>query len=287
MFTMKTSTLFTLAATSMIATAASADYTGAIEVAYSVTAADFGGAEVTVNVVDVYMLSNDVWEGTTGSGDTLLNVYNWNTVGGAASYFQSFTGTGWQPTNLGGPFDTAALQQADSFVTIGGFGADALQTPGAGAGSGLDPNFGGNNAAAPGVNAGWYNGSPPSHIGGAMIYDNGLQGTFIGRFSSLGGEFSLIGTTFEATWNQGITTPGQQQEFMVMPAPVRWPSSASPASPVVVAAASDRRMTTAVASATAPPTSVTGGGSSWPPVTFGPHAGPDRRRGRTEDHSLG
>ena len=196
----------------VVAGTASADYTGAVEVAYSVTAADFGGAEVTVNVVDVYMTSND-------SADTLLNVYNWNTVGGAASYFQSFTGTGWQPTNLGGPFDTTALQQADSFVTIGGFGAGALQTPGAGAGSGLDPNFGGNNAAAPGVNAGWYNGSPPSLNGAVMTYDSGVTGTLIGRFSSLGGEFSLAGTMFEATWNQGLGTPGQQAMFTVAPAP--------------------------------------------------------------------
>jgi MYXO-CTERM domain-containing protein len=195
----------------VIAGTASAEYTGAVEIAYTVTAADFGGAEVTVNVRDIYMTSND-------SADTLLNVYNWNTVGGAASYFQSFTGTGWQPTNLGGPFDTAALQQADSFVTIGGFGAGALQTPGAGAGSGLDPNFGGNNAAAPGTDAGWYNGSPPSLNGAVMTYDSGVVGTLIGRFTSTG-DFSLIGTGFEATWNQGLGTPGQQAAFTVAPAP--------------------------------------------------------------------
>jgi MYXO-CTERM domain-containing protein len=195
----------------VIAGTASAEYTGAVEIAYTVTAADFGGAEVTVNVRDIYMTSND-------SADTLLNVYNWNTVGGAASYFQSFTGTGWQPTNLGGPFDTAALQQADSFVTIGGFGAGALQTPGAGAGSGLDPNFGGNTAAAPGVDAGWYNGSPPSLNGAVMTYDSGVVGTLIGRFTSTG-DFSLIGTGFEATWNQGLGTPGQQAAFTVAPAP--------------------------------------------------------------------
>jgi hypothetical protein len=195
----------------VVAGTVSAEYTGAVEVAYTVTAADFGGAEVTVNVRDIYMVSND-------GADTLLNVYNWNTVGGASSYFQSFTGTGWQPTNLGGPFDTTALQQADSFVTIGGFGAGALQTPGAGAGSGLDPNFGGNNAAAPGANAGWYNGSPPSLNGAVMTYDSGVTGTLIGRFTSTE-EFSLIGTMFEATWNQGLGTPGQQAGFMVTPAP--------------------------------------------------------------------
>jgi MYXO-CTERM domain-containing protein len=195
----------------VVAGTVSAEYTGAVEVAYTVTAADFGGAEVTVNVRDIYMVSND-------GADTLLNVYNWNTVGGAASYFQSFTGTGWQPTNLGGPFDTTALQQADSFVTIGGFGAGALQTPGAGAGSGLDPNFGGNNAAAPGPDAGWYNGSPPSLNGAVMTYDSGVVGTLIGRFTSTG-DFSLIGTGFEATWNQGLGTPGQQAAFTVAPAP--------------------------------------------------------------------
>jgi hypothetical protein len=197
-----------------LAGVASADYTGAVEVGYSVTAADFGGAEVTVYVCDIYMVSND-------AADTLLNIYNWNTaIGAPTSFFQSFTGTGWTPTNLGGPFDTAALQQADSFVTIGGFGADVLQVPGAGAGSGLDPNFGGNNAAAPGVDAGWYNGSPPSLNGAVMTYDNGIMGTFIGRFSSQGGEFSLEGTMFEATWNQGLGTPGQQAGFcLCSPAP--------------------------------------------------------------------
>ncbi len=208
---MKTRVLgFGLAA--IVAGTASADYTSAVQVGYEVTAADFGGASVSVYVVDVYMESND-------SADTLLNIYNWNTVGGAASYFQSFTGTGWMPTNLGGPFDTAALQQADSFVTIGGFGAGALQTPGAGAGTGLDPNFGGNSAAGPGADAGWYNGSPPSLNGAVMSYSNGMTGTFIGRFASLGGEFSLEGTVFEATWNQGLGTPGNQAAFTVVPAP--------------------------------------------------------------------
>jgi MYXO-CTERM domain-containing protein len=220
MFTMKTSTLFTLAATSMIATAASADYTTAVEMGYEVTAADFGGASVTVYVVDVYMLSDGaVFNGTPGSGDTLLNIYNWNTVAGAPStYFQSFTGTGWTPTNLGGPFDTEALQKADSFVTIGGFAADALQTPGTGAGVGVDPGFGGNTAAAPGENAGWYNGNPPSYIGGAIETQMGI-GVLIGRFASVDGEFSLVDTTFEATWNQGLGTPGHQAAFTVVPAP--------------------------------------------------------------------
>ena len=195
-----------------LAAAATADYTGPIEVGYEVTATDFGGGSITAYVVDLYMVSND-------AADTLLNVYNWNTVDAGVSFFQSFTGTGWQPTNLGGPFDTGALQVADSFVTIGGFGADGRQTPGSGAGTGLDPNFGGKNAAAPGVDAGWYNGSPPSLNGAVMTYDSGITGTLIGRFASLEGGFSLVCSSFEATWNQGLGTPGQQAGFFWCPSP--------------------------------------------------------------------
>ena len=208
----------TALAAGVMTCAASADYYQAVEVGYWVTdAADFSGT-ATVYVVDVYMLSDDAWEGTDGSGDTLLNVYNWNSAGAPGAFFQSFTGTGWQPTNLGGPFDNDALQTADSFVTIGGFGADARQSVGAGAGSGLDPSFGGNSAGAPGENAGWFNGSPPSYNGASMVYDNGVQGTLIGRFA-YSEEFSLEGTVFEATWNKGLGTSGQQAQFTIVPAP--------------------------------------------------------------------
>jgi MYXO-CTERM domain-containing protein len=204
--------LFAASAAALLAGTATASMTGAVAISYSVTAVDFGGASVTVNVQDLYMTSDD-------AADTLLNVYNLTTAAtGASSYFQSFTGTGWQPTNLGGPFDTEALQIADSFVTIGGFGADGRQTPGAGAGTGLDPNFGGNTAAAPGALAGWYNGSPPSLNGAVMDYDAISSAVLIGRFASTG-EFDLIGSTLEVTWNQGLGTPGQQAGFTVTPAP--------------------------------------------------------------------
>ncbi len=127
------------------------------------------------------MSSND-------AADVLLNVFNFTMAPWAAdvTFFESFTGTGWQPTNLGGPFDTPALQQIDSFVTIGGFTADALQVPGAGAGTGLDPNLGGNTSDRPGDLAGWYNGSPPSLNGAVQDNDNGLSlSVLIGRFSSI------------------------------------------------------------------------------------------------------
>ena len=199
--------------TGLITAAASADITGAYLVSYSVTAADFDGSDVTVNVQDLYLSSND-------ASDVALNVYNMNLGGSAASsYFQSFTGTGWQPTNLGGPFDAAALRSADSFVTIGGFtaGGRAEQAPGAGAGTGLDPNFGGNNAAYPGELAGWYNGSPPS-LNGQVVDNGGQLGVLLGRFA-FAGDFSLEGSTLEVTWNQGLGTPGNQAGFTVVPAP--------------------------------------------------------------------
>jgi len=191
---------------------AHADVTGAVVITYPVVAEDFGGAMVSVIVQDLYLLSND-------PKDTNLNVYDLQlTDFGKVPYFQSFTGTGWLPTNLGGPFDTDALRRADSFVTIGGFeqGLERMpeQSPGAGAGTGLDPNFGGNNAPYPGLNAGWYNGSPPSlngQVGDTVV---GLA-CLVGRFA-YDGDFTLEGTTLSVTWNQGIGTPGNQAGFTVV-----------------------------------------------------------------------
>ena len=205
--------------TGVLAAAASADITGAYVVSYSVSTEDFGGTAVSVNVQDLYMSSND-------AADTLLNVFNMNLASTAeVDYFQSATGTGWLPSNLGGIFDTPALRMADSFVTIGGFAQDTLmpeQAPGAGSGTGLDPNFGGNSALRPGADAGWFNSSPPSlngQVGQVATAGGGLGlGVLIGRFS-FDGDFDLIGSTLEVTWNQGIGSPGDQAAFTVTPAP--------------------------------------------------------------------
>ncbi len=138
--------------------AATADITSVGLVSYSVTAEEFGGASVTVNVQDLYLYSDN-------AADVALNVYDLTLAEAArATYYQSATGAGWAPTNLGGMFDTSATRLADSFVTIGGFMQDMLipeQAPGMGAGTGLDPNFGGNGSPYPNAFAGWYNGSPP------------------------------------------------------------------------------------------------------------------------------
>ena len=201
-------------AAAAVAASASADITGAVTVDYVVTAEDFGGDVVTVNVKDLYLTSND-------AADTALNIYNMSMVAsGQVNYFQSATGVGWAPTNLGSIFDTEALRRADSFVTIGGFdfGLEPVQSPGAGSGTGLDPNFGGNGAAYPGDLAGWYNGSPPSLNGQVGNNAAGL-GVLVGRFA-YDGAFDLTGSTLEVTWNQGLGTPGVQDGFIVnVPAP--------------------------------------------------------------------
>ena len=204
-------------AAAAVAATASADITGAVTYNYSTTAEDFGGASVTVNVSDLYLLSDD-------GADTVLNVYNMQMAStGQVNYFQSATGTGWSPNNLGGIFDTAALRLADSFVTVGGFTQDTLlpeQAPGAGSGTGLDPNFGGNNAAFPGDLAGWYNGSPPSLNGQVGMLPGTIgMGVLIGRFA-FDGDFDLSGSELFVTWNQGLGTPGIQAGFEVnIPAP--------------------------------------------------------------------
>jgi hypothetical protein len=210
---MRSSLIIGASIATVIAAGASAEITGATVYNYSIDVEDFGGAMVSVNVSDLYLTSND-------AADVALNVYNFSmAASGQVNYFQSITGTGWQPTNLGTIFDTEALRHADSFVTIGGFdfSPDPEQSEGAGAGTGLDPNFGGNTNTYPGDLAGWYNGNPPSLNG--LVGDTvvGL-GVLVGRFS-YDGEFSIEGSTLEVTWNQGLGTAGQQAGFTVIPAP--------------------------------------------------------------------
>ena len=217
---MRISNLLGAGLATVVAGAAAADITGAYVVTYSVTAEDFGGTSVSVNVADMYLSSDN-------GADVALNVYNMNMANGSGdiTYFQSATGTGWLANNLGSIFDNPAIRLADSFVTIGGMAQDTLipeQAPGAGAGTGLDPNFGGNNAAAPGALAGWFNSSPPNLNGQVGAVANTTGGTSLGvmvaRFT-YDGAFDLIGTTLEVTWNQGLGTGGQQGAFTVTPAP--------------------------------------------------------------------
>jgi MYXO-CTERM domain-containing protein len=196
--------------------AATADITSVGLVSYSVTAEEFGGASVTVNVQDLYLYSDN-------AADVALNVYDLTLAEAArVTYYQSATGAGWAPTNLGGMFDTSATRLADSFVTIGGFMQDMLipeQAPGMGAGTGLDPNFGGNGSPYPNAFAGWYNGSPPNLNGQVgMLPGTAGMGVLVGRFA-YDGDFDLAGSTLSVTWNEGIGTGAEQATFTVVPAP--------------------------------------------------------------------
>ena len=226
---MKNITLITASATVALSmTAANADITGCWYHGYEASAEAFGGDIVTCYVVDMYMTSNN-------SDDALLNVYNANITNslGDVTYYQGLTAAGWTPNLQGGPFDTADARYLDSFISAGGrneSGAESLDADGnliqmGGNGTGTDPNFGGNGAAAPGADGGWYNGNPNNPIGVGFTNGNlpGPLGSnlsiFIGRFSLEGSsEFDLSGA-LSVTWNEGIGTPGTQESFDIMEVP--------------------------------------------------------------------
>ena len=226
---MKNITLITASATVALSmTAANADITGCYYHGYEASAESFGGNVVNAYVVDMYLTSDS-------STDALLNVYNANITNslGDVSYYQGITSTGWSPNLQGGPFDTPDARYLDSFISAGGRtegGSESLDIDGnliqmGGNGTGTDPNFGGNNAAAPGADGGWYNGNPNNPIGVGFTNSNlpGALGSnlsiFIGRFSIQdSGEFDLSGA-LSVTWNEGIGTPGTQATFDIMEVP--------------------------------------------------------------------
>ena len=205
--------LIALGVSSLIATAATADITGFVyQDVKQVSAADFAGQpDFDGTVIDLWMEFDD-------SADILLNTFNFNDVNLGMTYWQSYPGAGWTPNNLGIPFETDALKFADSYVSIGD---DNGGVQVASNGTGLDPNFGGNTAAGPGANAGWYNSDPGNPIGAVVATshtETGL-GVFIGRFSMNGGSFDMAGGTGDATWNQGLGTDGAQGSFEIVPVP--------------------------------------------------------------------
>ena len=102
-------------------------------------------------VQDLYFISNDPNDVVLAAFDLFLEPT------ARIDYYQPPLGYGWNPGNIGGIFDTESVRRADSFVTIGGFNAEAstpLQIPGAGGATQLDPNFGGWDTPYPGTAAG-------------------------------------------------------------------------------------------------------------------------------------
>ena len=202
---------------SAFSTAVNADMTGfCYQDKYTLFAEDgFGAPDFNGTVVDLWLEVDE-------EADTLLNIYNFNDVNLGTAYYQSITGWGWPPNNQGGPFVTEALLYADSFVSIGGMNEKRGPQPTSNfSQTGLDGNFGGNDAPGPGENGGWFTYNPSNNSGQAVPTDctsTGL-GIFIGRFSINGGDLSMIGSTGYATYNQGSGTDGQQRGFEVIPAP--------------------------------------------------------------------
>ena len=201
-----------LSACALATSIAAGDMTGnCFQNIQKVSAVDgFGAPDFNGTVIDLWLEFDDI-------DDVLLNVYNFNDANLGTTYYQSFTGTGWQPNNQGPPFETEALQIADSFISIGGDGGSQS----AGNGTGVDPNFGGNTAAGPGANGGWYNSDPTTPIGAVVetsFTTTGL-GVFIGRFSVNGGSLNMAGGIGSATWNQGIGTEGSQASFDIVDIP--------------------------------------------------------------------
>jgi hypothetical protein len=207
---MKTSTTHfaVLITSTFMGSIATADMTGlCFQNIREVSAVDgFGAPDFNGTVIDLWLEFDDI-------DDVLLNVYNFNDANLGTTYYQSFTGTGWQSNNQGPPFETEALQIADSFISIGGDGGSQS----AGNGTGIDPSFGGNNAAGPGANSGWYNSNPNAPIGAVVQtnYTSTGLGVFIGRFSLNGSEFEMCEGTGFCTWNQGLGTDGSQASFEI------------------------------------------------------------------------
>jgi MYXO-CTERM domain-containing protein len=204
----------------VVTAASSAEITGVKYQGRYVDAVDgFGAPDFSGYVIDLWLESND-------ATDTVLNTFNVN-IGNnvnADSYYQSFTGGTWLPNNLGPPFETEALMHADSFVSMGGRDVNLNPSYMNGVivqmnanGTGLDPNFGGTTAPAPGADAGWYNSNPEVYIGSPV---DGV--VFIGRFALNGvSDFDIFGEV-SVTWNNGIGSPGHQVEnleIMEVPAP--------------------------------------------------------------------
>ena len=201
----------TLATTVLAATASAGIYDRiATQEGYAFSGEDFGGVAVSGYVVDLYL--------ELEASDVLLNVYNFNDVNLGTTYFQGLTAAGWSPNEQGSIFTTEVSQSFDSFIAIGGVnseGPDGRAYQMASNGVSVDPNFPDNNAAGPGANAGWFNGNPNNPIGAS---DGGR--VLIGRFSIAGSTgFSMEGSYGQITFNQGVGTPGEQESFVVVPAP--------------------------------------------------------------------
>jgi len=192
--------------TALALAAAVSSVSSATFVNYVVTKTTTSNSGVSL---DVYTL----WARFDGATDTVLNVFNFNAVGGAATnvfYHKDNSdynggvlskqyGT-WSPTLTG----SATLNRPyDSFLTIGG-NSGATNTTAA------DPSWptaggGWNRADIPsGFNIGWYNSSPPNLQGRVGSAGNTATDVRLGQFvidaGTDVGDFNL-----KTAYNNGVT----------------------------------------------------------------------------------
>ena len=199
-------------ATLLMSSFAFSDYTGVLEDGYWRTLVDTDGTEVSAYVVDLYAITDDL-------SNSLISMQIMN-MSHPGTYIQTQTGVGWKPRNFGSTYDSAALRNIDSFVTIGGgFVTTTVdppkQTPGLGSTTELSPLFGGNVTLIPDTYGEWYDSIPADQAGIPQFCGRiGLFGTFIGRFS-FNSEFSLEGSTLRCIWYYGPGTDPGYEDFIV------------------------------------------------------------------------
>ena len=205
-----------------------ADLTGCYYETYQCTATDFAGNEITCQVADLYMTTDDL-------SDLILNVFNFDVSNslGVENYYQSMTGVGWTPSLEVGIFNTEATRELDSFVTIGAQSHDLSMDysdtgrptqPNAN-GTMVDPNFGPLNSDEPGMNAGWFNSNPNNTIGhpdftcmlpGPLAEQASI---FIGRFAIQAERAFTLSGSIGVCFYQGLGTSAKCVDLNIQQAP--------------------------------------------------------------------
>ena len=177
-----------------------ADFHSALARYRVVDTVDFGGNPIRLHVNDVYLMSDD-------SEDMLLNIFNVDFACESSSYHQGPFSSSWCNEN---PF--GECNSVDSFITIGGIGPHKTAPQNCQFAQSCSCNLFDPPSGNPPT--GWYSSNPPGGCGSPVSTPLG-DGVFIGRFSSLD-PFTLHGSTLEATWNQGLGTPGKQGSFTIV-----------------------------------------------------------------------
>jgi hypothetical protein len=196
--------------TALALAAAVSSVSSATFVSYVVVKTQTANSGINLDVYNVYARFD-------GATDTLLNCFNFNRTDANETnmfYHKDLNSTNsnvlsksygtWAPTATGNALNNRPY---DSFLLIGG-NPVATNTTNA------DPSWGGAGWSRPdipnGVNAGWFNSSPPNNQGRVGIAPNTATDVRIGQFvvdrDAFGGTWNL-----KIGYNNGV--PGSQVQF--------------------------------------------------------------------------